>query len=185
MAEIGIIGFEKGINEKLEIQNIDEGVKTMFSYSQYFLLWAVINSTWYYWTKFRKDSIFFHASLFVFHLFNFILSGIFYFNKNKMENLETIFKDTMLFPLSYSKFMNFLITDNFIDELDENNNSLLKYSFVVTCFSLIYDFIIFFISEIVDCNSDNLILFQFIFGYAYIGYDIIIVIFLLLLICNE
>ena len=29
MAEIGIIGFEKGINEKLETQNIDEGVEAM------------------------------------------------------------------------------------------------------------------------------------------------------------
>ena len=54
----------------------------------------------------------------------------------------------MLCSLSYTKFMNFLITDNFIDEMDENNNSLLKHSFVVTFFSLIYDFIIFFIDDV-------------------------------------
>ena len=185
MAEIGIIGFEKGINEKLETQNIDEGVEAMVIFFYYFLIWAFYNTISYCWTKLTADNYAFYYYLFLFHLFNSILSGIFYFNKNKMKNLGNNYRDAMLCSLSYTKFMNFLITDNFIDEMDENNNSLLKHSFVVTFFSLIYDFIIFFIDDVFNCNSENLILFQFIFGCVYITYDIIQIIIFFYDICNR
>ena len=44
---------------------------------------------------------------------------------------------------------------------------ILTNSFIMTFIFFIYDIIVFIISDLIDCDSDYLILFQFIFSFIY------------------
>ena len=48
--------------------------------------------------------------------------------------------------------------------LDENNIDILSNSFVLTSIFFIYDIIVYIITDCININSDNLIIFQFIIG---------------------
>ena len=66
--------------------------------------------------------------------------------------------------MSCTKYFNFLVLDKLVDILDEENIDILSNSFIMTSIFFIYDIIVFIISDLFDCDSEALILFQFIIG---------------------
>ena len=68
--------------------------------------------------------------------------------------------------MSYAKFYNFLLIGKLVEAID-NEKDLLTNSFIMSFIFFIYDIIVFIISDLIDCDSDYLILFQLIFSILY------------------
>ena len=67
-----------------------------------------------------------------------------------------------MYPISRTKFFNFILVEKLVNILDEENIDILSNSLIITLFFFIYDVIIFLITDFAEFDSDNLILFQFI-----------------------
>ena len=161
--EIGIIGFEKKLNENLETKEISKNFKTLSAYLGIFLSFVIFYLMDFIQLKLvRSKYTKYVVIVFVifYYIWNIILSGLSAFGKKKLKNV--IDDWFILLPIAYSKYINFILIDKLVNILDEENIDILSNSLIITCFFFIYDIIIFLITDILDCKSENLILAQFI-----------------------
>ena len=164
--EIGIIGFEKKVNENLEEKGVSKNFPNIVVYLAFFVLYIFLNAKFYFSlfrSKNNKKKVFYLKDLLCSaYFFITIISGFSAFGKKKLKNISNDW--FVLFPLSYTKYINFLILDNLINIVDEENIDILTNSFIVTSIFFIYDILVFIVTDVFDCSSNNLILFQFILG---------------------
>ena len=161
LIEICIIGTEKKINENLEIRTVTENFKTLGVYlAIFFILIFIYTRSCFILLKYDYN---FHTKLiFGIYSYNIIISGFSSFGKKKLKNVADDW--LLLIPLSWAKYINFLVLDKLVGVLDEENIDILSNSFIMTCIFFIYDIIVFIVSDLFDIASDTLILFQFIIG---------------------
>ena len=69
--------------------------------------------------------------------------------------------------MSYAKFYNFLLIDKLVNAMNIEKIDILTNSFIMSFIFFIYDIIVFIISDLIDCDSDYLIIFQIIFSGFY------------------
>ena len=158
--EYGIVGFEKKVNENLEIKGLFDDFITIVIYLGFFSLFTLVFTGGCVHISKDKNYAYFSWLSIIFHIFNIIISGNSYFADEKTKNIfNSIF---ILLPLSYAKFLNFVVMDTLLTILDENNIDILSNSFVLTSVFFIYDIIVFVVIDFFDINSDTLILIQLI-----------------------
>ena len=158
--EYGIVGFEKKVNENLEIKGLFDDFITIVIYLGFFSLFTLVFTGGCVYISKDKNYAYFSWLSIIFHIFNIIISGNSYFADEKTKNIfNSIF---ILLPLSYAKFLNFVVMDTLLTILDENNIDILSNSFVLTSVFFIYDIIVFVVIDFFDINSDTLILIQLI-----------------------
>ena len=174
--EFGIIGFEKKINENLESNDHLYYLYIIILYFGIFIFFTII------YTKFLfshlKGKNFAGYTLFAlfFYIFDMIISAI-SISKEYISLKNFVNKWVIILPLSYTKYINFIVTEQFISILDEDNIDILSNSFIFTSFFIIYDMIVFIISDIIDLSAYTLTfvqlilissLFFFIYFYLFI-----------------
>ena len=105
-----------------------------------------------------------------------------FFCRKIIDIKDAIDNWVILIPISYAKFYNFLLIDKLVDAmekeklvdaLEKEKIDLLTNSFMMSFIFFIYDIIVFIISDLIDCDSDYLILFQLIFSILYLIFFII------------
>lgn len=161
LIEICIIGAEKKINENLETRTVTENFKTLGIYLAIFLIFIFIYTRLCF-ISLKNQDFYLVLLIVVIYFCNIIISGFSYFGKKKLKSVADNW--LLLGPLSCAKYINFLILDKLVGVLDEENIDILSNSFIMTCIFFIYDIIVFIISDLLDIDSDTLILFQFIIG---------------------
>ena len=162
LIEIGIIGFEKKLNDNLEEREIKENFKTLGTYLGIFLFYVIIEEREFLnYFKIKNFSHFTQLAI-TFYVFDIVISGFSAFGKNKLKSVTDDW--LILIIISYTKYINFMVLEKLINLIYDESVDILSNSFVITSVFFIYDIIIFLITDLADCNSDNLILFQFIIG---------------------
>ena len=168
--EIGIIGFEKKLNENLESRKIEENLKSIGAYLGILIIISIIfiiifcirYSVSGSCTILGKTFTFYFIFLIIFYACDITLSGLSLFGKDKIESITDDW--LILLPLAYTKYINFLVLDRLVGILDKENIDILSNSIIMTSVFFVYDIIVFLIADFLDCNSDILIFFQFIAG---------------------
>ena len=96
------------------------------------------------------------------NFFVILFSGFSYFGNKNLKH----FTDTFLgiFAVAMTKFYYFILMKNLVSIFDYKNIDLLSNSVVVSIFLTIYNFFFYIITDLIECNTEKLILFQFIFG---------------------
>ena len=159
--EIGIIGFEKRINENLESNDHLYYLYIIISYFVIFLLFTIIYTKFLFSHLKGKNFAGYAFFSLIFYLFDMIFATLSVSKKNiSLKNFVN--KWVIILPLSYTKYINFIVTDQFISILDEDNIDILSNSFIFTCFFIIYDMIVFIISDIIDLSAYTLTFVQLI-----------------------
>ena len=159
--EIGIIGFEKRINENLESNDHLYYLYIIIFYFVIFLLFTIIYTKFLFSHLKGKNFAGYTFFSFIFYFLDMIIAALSVSKKNiSLKNFVN--KRVIILPLSYTKYINFIVTDQFISILDEDNIDILSNSFIFTCFFIIYDMIVFIISDIIDLSLDTLTIVQFI-----------------------
>ena len=165
--ELGIIGFEKKLNEDLESRTINDNIKKIGAYFGNVIFFAFIFIIGYSFRCFNsikvKTYTFYSIFLYIFYGVDITLSGFSLFAKNKLESITNNW--LILLPLAYTKYINFLVLDKLVSLLDEQSIDILSNSIIMTSVFFIYDIIVFLISDLLDCSSDFLIFFQFTIGF--------------------
>ena len=168
--ELGIIGFEKKLNENLESRTIQENVKTIGAYLGNFFIFIFIFIIGYTLCGFssleNKTFTFYSVFLYIFYAYDITISGFSLFAKDKLESITNDW--LILLPLSYTKYINFLVLDKLVSILDDENIDILSNSLIMTSVFFVYDIIVFLIADFLDCSSDVLIFLQFIIGFIII-----------------
>ena len=156
--------FEKKINENLENEKILINLIALAAFLALFIIYAFIGSNRFFNLIQKKNDKNFQFYDIAFHSFIILLS-VLYFFKNKIIN--KINNHLILIPMSYAKFFNFLLIGKLVEAID-NEKDLLTNSFIMSFIFFIYDIIAFIISDLIDCDSDYLILFQLIFSILFL-----------------
>ena len=168
--ELGIVGFEKKLNENLESRTIQENVKTIGAYLGNFFIFIFIFIIGYTLCGFssleNKTFTFYSVFLYIFYAYDITISGFSLFAKDKLESITNDW--LILLPLSYTKYINFLVLDKLVSILDDENIDILSNSLIMTSVFFVYDIIVFLIADFLDCSSDVLIFLQFIIGFIII-----------------
>ena len=139
---------------------------TLVAFLACFLLYAFIGSNYFFkLIKQKSEKTFKFTDFLDFHLVIILLSALSFFCKN--ETKDAIDNWVILIPMSYAKFFNFLLIDKLVNAMNIEKIDILTNSFIMTFIFFIYDIIVFIISDLIDCDSDYLILFQFIFSFIY------------------
>ena len=159
--EIGIIGFEKRINENLESNGNIYYLKAIIIYFIFFLIFTMLYSKLLFVDLKLKNFSEYTGLALIFYSVDIIIAGIAAFIKKK--SVKNFFnKWVIIIPLSFTKYINFIVTDQFITSLDKDDIDILSNSFIATCIFVIYDMIVFIISDIIDLSSDTLTIIEFI-----------------------
>ena len=166
--EIGIIGFEKKLNNNLENTNYYEDVNTIVIYLIFFSVLTLVNTRYCVDTTKKKNYSYFSLLSALFYIINIILSGCSYYGNQTVKYYTN--NILILLPIAYTKFVNFIVMDTLVSILDEKNIDILSNSLILTSIFFIYDIIAFLITEIMDLDSDMLILFQFIIGFFILAF---------------
>ena len=164
--ELGIIGFEKKLNENLESRRVEDNIKNIGTYLGCFFLFTIIYTTCYF--KVIKDKSYNYYPIFVivFYVYNTTISGLYIFAK---KNIKNLIDDWLIIPsLAYTKYINFIVIRKLVGILDEESLDILSNSLIMTSVFFIYDIIVFIITDFIECNSDYLIFFQFIIGFIFV-----------------
>jgi hypothetical protein len=166
--EVGILGFEKKINENLEEKSLKDDFVIIVVYLIFFLLFTLFNTSCCVSISKAKNYAGFSLFSFFFYIVDIILSAFSRFgsanSRNRANNIP------ILLPIAYSKYLNFVVMDTLVSILDENNVDILSNSFVLTSVFVIYDIFAFIITDLIGISSDALILNQFIFGFFIVAY---------------
>ena len=112
-----------------------------------------------------------------FFVYNYHFRISFFGNKDLKDFTDNYL---ILFPFALTKFYNFILMNSLVSVIDSNNIDLLSNSTIISLFLSIYQIFVFIIINLLNCSTDGLILFQFIFGL--IGLLIIIYLFFLMII---
>ena len=162
VVEIGIIGFETKFNENLENKSLYDDFISIVIYLVFCAIMTLIFTGCCVCTTKEKNLSGFSILSIAFHSINIVFSGLSYFTRNTSKAI--INNWLILFPIAYTKFLNFVVLATLVEILDKNNRDILSNSFVMTSIFFIYDIIVFIITGFLGLSSDTLILFQFIFG---------------------
>ena len=108
-----------------------------------------------------------------FHIVIIVFSALSFFCRKITDIKDAIDNWAIIIPISYAKFYNFLLIDKLVDAMDKEKIDLLTNSFIMSFIFFIYDIIVFIISDLIDCDSDYLILFQLIFSILFLAFFII------------
>ena len=167
LIEIGIIGFEKKLNEHLENKSISRNFITLGMYLGYvvfIIVYSAIDCFNFFNGKEYKG---YSKIASIFFAFDMIISALSYFEIKKFKKVKKIVnKYFTMIPIAYTKFMNFLVLDRLLRVLDKENRDILSNSLIFTSIFFLYDIIIFLITDIANFNPDNIVLFQLIFGFV-------------------
>ena len=166
--EVGILGFEKKINENLEEKSLKDDFVIIVVYLIFFLLFTLFNTSCCVSISKAKNYAGFSLFSFFFYIVDIILSAFSRFGSAKSRNRAN--NIPILLPIAYSKYLNFVVMDTLVSILDENNIDILSNSFVLTSVFVIYDIFAFIITDLIGISSDALVLNQFIFGFFIIAY---------------
>ena len=169
--EIGIIGFEKKLNENLESRGVNGNIKTLGAYLGilffisviFIIIFTIRYSVSGSCTIKGKTFTFYFIFLIIFYVCDITLSGLSLFGKDKIESITDDW--LILLPLAYTKYINFLVLDRLVNILDSQTIDILSNSLIMTPVFFVYDIIVFLIADFLDCNSDILIFFQIIAGF--------------------
>jgi hypothetical protein len=164
--EISIIGFEKKINENLESEKIKINLITLSIFLAFFIVYVFIGSNYFFKLIQKKIEKTNFCDFLDFHTVIIVLSVLSFFCRKINDIKDAIDNWVILIPMSYAKFYNFLLIGKLVEAID-NEKDLLTNSFIMSFIFFIYDIIVFIISDLIDCDSDYLILFQFIFSILY------------------
>ena len=162
LIELGNIGFEKKLNENLENKEISQNIITIVYYLSMFIFFIIAYTKACFFNMRKKNFNNFSTLATFFYTYIIIISGFSAFNKKKLKSVTDDW--LIVIPLAYTKYINFLVLDKLISIIDEENIDVLSNSFIITSIFFTYDILVFFVTDIIDCDSDNLILFQFIVG---------------------
>ena len=166
LIEIGIIGFEKKLNENLENKSITRNVKTLGVYLLFVFLIFVYSLFDCCNLLNGKNYKGFSQIAIVFYVGDMLISGLSLFSKKKIKIIVNNW--ISMLPIAYTKFMNFLVLDRLLRVLDDENRDILSNSLIFTSIFFIYDIIIFLVTDIANFKEDNLVRFQLIFGFLVI-----------------
>ena len=173
--ELGIIGFEKKLNENLESKIVNENINTLGAYLGCFLVFIFIFIIGYSvsgsFTIKGKTFSFYFVFLIIFYACDISLSALSLFGKDKIESITDDW--LILLPLAYTKYLNFLVLGKLVTILDSKTIDILSNSLIMTSVFFVYDIIIFLIADLLDCNSDILIYFQLGIGFIIVLTSII------------
>ena len=167
--EIQIIGFEKKLNENLEMKVIKDNLITLSVYLIFFFVLIFLFSIPCLMSFREKDLNFFIGYSFFFNVINILFSGFSAFGKNKLKSRTDNWFN--LLSISCTKFYNFLLLEKLVDFLDDENIDILSNSVIITSVFFIYDVLIFLITDILEISSEHLILFQFIIGFVILAFS--------------
>ena len=163
VVELGIIGFEKKINGSFEEKGIYSNLNSIVVYLGYFLLFVLLFSGLFICTSKQRNFKGFSAYSLIFFLVNISLSGFSYYERGRIKKIVDDY--LILFPLSYAKFLNFLIMKALVTILDTNNIDILSNSFIMTSVFVIYDIYVFVVTDFINMSTDLLVELQFILGF--------------------
>ena len=177
--ELGIIGFEKKLNENLESRIVNENINTIGAYLGCFLVFIFIifftfiigYSVKGSFTIKGKTFTFYFIFLIIFYVCDITLSGLSLFGKDKIERITDDW--LILLPLAYTKYINFLVLGKLVSILDSKSIDILSNSLIMTSVFFVYDIIVFLIADFLDCNSVILIFLQLIAGFIIVLTSII------------
>ena len=164
--ELGIVGFEIKLNEYLENNNdLHDNFIIMLFYLGIFTVFILIFTKIYVGRAHKKNFAYFSWISTIFSVVICVLSVISYLiEKGKIKRSDKIFNIIILFPVAYTKFINFLVMESLVSILDEDNMDILSNSFILTTIFMMYDIIVFIVTDFLELNSDTLILIQLISG---------------------
>ena len=180
--EIMVIGFQKKINEKLYSNTKNQNIFVISIFIISFIIFSIFNniqlclslsfSFWNCILRYKKrtpigDKILKLIGISIWNfLFVIIFSGFSFFGKKELKE----FTDNYLaiIPFTLSKFYNFVLMNNLVIVIDNNNIDLLSNSTVVSILLTIYNILADIIIKILDFNVEFLILIQFIFSLVII-----------------
>ena len=177
--ELGIIGFEKKLNENLESRIVNDNINTIGAYLGCFLVFIFIifftfiigYSVKGSFTIKGKTFTFYFIFLIIFYACDISLSGLSLFGKDKIERITDDW--LILLPLAYTKYINFLVLGKLVSILDSKTIDILSNSLIMTSVFFVYDIIVFLITDLLDCSSDILIYFQLGVGFIIVVTSII------------
>jgi hypothetical protein len=167
--EISIIGFEKKINENLESEKIKINLITLSIFLAFFIVYVFIGSNYFFKLIQKKIEKTNFCDFLDFHTVIIVLSVLSFFCRKINDIKDAIDNWVILIPMSYAKFYNFLLIGKLVEAID-NEKDLLTNSFIMSFIFFIYDIIVFIISDLIDCDSDYLILFQLIFSIFFLAF---------------
>ena len=189
LVEVEIIGFNKKINEDLEKMKLYQKIIIIIIYLLVFLFIAVLvrfiikDITKNLPQNIKRifgQFIFYPLlllSLFFFYLLNMFTRLSSKKNSGTIIKLSEILDNYCFIPISVSsvKSLNFFETELFFDVLAKRGIDILSNSFVLSSFFIIYDIIVFIITDIYDCNTKVLIWVQLGVSAAYFIVFIIVI----------
>ena len=127
----------------------------------FFIVYVFIGSNYFFKLIQKKIEKTNFCDFLDFHTVIIVLSVLSFFCRKINDIKDAIDNWVILIPISYAKFYNFLLIGKLVEAID-NEKDLLTNSFIMSFIFFIYDIIVFIISDLIDCDSDYLILFQFI-----------------------
>ena len=201
LVEIQNIGFEKKLNEDVEKIKLYQNIIIIVIYLSFFIILAIIirnilkkNSDIFLLINIKKIKKIFSFFIFIplmlssFYLLFLFLQLILKLSSKfsgKIEKIIELLEKLISFcfiPIYVSsvKFLNFYETELLLVVLDTRGIDILSYSFILSSFYIIYDIIVFIITDIYDCDTKILIWVQFGFSAS-----IFISIFIIAMLVNK
>ena len=189
--ELITIGFSKKIKENLQENEFNENFITLIIYLISFIIFASFNrleskecrdkvkkSFMETINKGQEEINAQQGNISLITLVNIvfviIFSGFSYFGSESLKNFTD--KYLIIFPFALTKFYYFILLNCLINIIDYGNIDLLSNSTIVSLFLLIYKLIAFLFTDVINCSTEGLILFQFIFCLIILGIFVIVLI---------
>lgn len=189
--ELITIGFSKKIKENLQENEFNENFITLIIYLISFIIFVSFNrleskecrdkvkkSFMETVNKGQEEINAQQGNISLITLVNIvfviIFSGFSYFGSESLKNFTD--KYLIIFPFALTKFYYFILLNCLINIIDYGNIDLLSNSTIVSLFLLIYKLIAFLFTDVINCSTEGLILFQFIFCLIILGIFVIVLI---------
>ena len=165
--ELGIVGYERQLNENLENNNnLFDNFIIIVIYLGYFSIFTSLFTGFFVCRAKFKGFKYFSWFSIIYSLIIAFFSALSYFGfeKGRIIINDMIYNITIIMiPIAYTKFINFVVMDALISISDEDNHmDILSNSFVLTSVFVVYDIIVFIVIDFLDLDSNTLILIQLI-----------------------
>ena len=161
--ELGIVGYEKKLNDNLEDNNLYDNFITIIIYLGYFSFFTFLFTGFFVCRTKNEGFNYFSWYSIIYSIIIAILSGISYFGIEKKRILinDRIHNIIIMIPIAYTKFINLVVMNTLVKISDDDNEmDILSSSFVLTSIFVIYDIIVFMVIDFLDLEINTLILIQ-------------------------
>ena len=161
--ELGIVGYEKKLNENLENNNLYDDFITIIIYLGYFSFFTFLFTGFFVCRAKNKGFNYFSWYSIIYSIIIAILSAISYFGveKRRISINDRISNIIIMIPIAYTKFINLVVMDTLVSISDEDNHmDILSNSFVLTSIFVIYDITVFIVIDFFELEPNTLILIQ-------------------------